>query len=93
MKNCFTLEHENTRRRAKPGGRRRGTVEVLPGPDCWNEHPWRLVRVALEPEANRLRPEGLSLSTAFGGMTASITICKLQRKTTDDIVDKRRKLL
>jgi hypothetical protein len=50
-------------RRGKPVGRRRRTVAVLPGRDYWNDHPWRLARVALEPAAHRLRPEGWLLST------------------------------
>ena len=70
MKHWLTLEYENTQRRGKPGGRRRRTVKVLPGPDRWNGHPWRLARAALEPEAHRLRPEGLSLSTTFEGIRA-----------------------
>jgi hypothetical protein len=72
MKNWLTLEYENTQRRGKPGGRRRRTVKVLPGPGCWNGHPWRLSRAALEPEAHRLRrPEGLSLREYFRGMTCN----------------------
>jgi len=51
-------------RGGKPGGRRRRAVEVLPGPDCWNQQPW-LWRGVLEPQAHRLRPEGLSLRGMF----------------------------
>src|SRR5688572_1203450 len=40
IKVCFTLAHESWERRGKPGGHRRRTVQVLPGPNYWNQHHW-----------------------------------------------------
>jgi hypothetical protein len=74
MKTYFTLK--SVERRGEPGGRRRRNVRVLPGSDGWNEHPWgwrgpwiqrlhprrRRISLRLRP-----RPEGLPLSTTFGG--------------------------
>ena len=71
MDPAFTLNYETkfTGRRGEPGGRRRMTEHVMPGPGVGRTHPLGLAGLVFEAYLRqrrislrlRLRPEGLSL--------------------------------
>jgi hypothetical protein len=78
MNPALTLNHEMKLpgRRGKPGGRRRITEQMMPGPAVGRTQPSGLAGLAVEAEAHlrqrrislrlRLRPEGLPLCPSFG---------------------------
>jgi len=65
----FNQEMKFAGRGGEPGGRRRTTEQLVPGPDVGRAHPLGLLGLAIEAEANRLRLEGLSPRPCSGGMT------------------------
>jgi hypothetical protein len=62
MDPAFTLNYETkfTGRRGEPGGRRRGTEQMMPGPDVERTHPLGLAGLAFEAEVY-LRQRRISL--------------------------------
>jgi hypothetical protein len=55
-------------------GRKRGNVQVMPGPDRWSKQSMGLVVVAIEVEACRLRPEALPRGSLSGEQRRNLII-------------------